>query len=160
MNEHESFQNPCENPAKDSHEPLTEKHDGKEPETAGGQKRHLPLILILLVLAAPLWILYVIVFLALLLSLYLTVWSVILSFWAVFASFIGVALGGVVFAAVLFSKGSLLTGLSVIGVSLISSGLAVLSFLGCKALTVQTAILTKKALFALIRSIKRLGEAI
>ncbi len=87
----------------------------------------------LLILGSPVWF-----------SLYVSVWAVIISLWAVFGSLVACAvvvpLGGIVLAA----TGNRLAGIVLLSGALVCAGLAIFLFLGCKVLTDGTARLTKK----------------
>ena len=106
---------------------------------------------ILLVLGSPMWIPLLIAALAVVFSLYASAWSVILSFWAVFASLagcaLGLTLGGLCFA--LFS--SRLAGIAMIGAGIFCAGLSIFAFYGCRAVTKGAGLLTKKTVNALLQ---------
>ena len=100
--------------------------------------------IVLLAVGSPIWISLLIAFLAVVLSLYISLWAVIISLWAVFVSFITSGFGGLVGGAVFSFTGNGASGLFIIGASLVVLGLGVLCFFGCKAATKGTVILTKK----------------
>ena len=100
--------------------------------------------IVLLILGAPVWLPICIAIVAVIFSIYVTLWSVIISLWATFAS-IAIAAIACVFAGVIFvvtRRG--ISGLAVLGVSLICIGLAIFLFYGCKAITKGIVVLTKK----------------
>ena len=100
--------------------------------------------IVLLALGSPIWLSLGIAAVAVIFSLYVSLWAVIISFWAVFASLIGSAVGCVV-GGVLFAFGiNLLTGVAVIGAGIVCAGLSIFMFYGCKAATGGTLVLTKK----------------
>ena len=110
---------------------------------------------VLLAVGSPIWLPLAIAAAAVVLSLYISLWSIIVSLWSVFASFIGCTVGGVVLSVILLVNGRLV-GVGIIGASLVLAGLAILSFIGCKAVTKWTVLLTKKiALTIKKRFIKR-----
>ena len=89
---------------------------------------------VLLILGAPIWLSLLIAAFAVVLSVYISLWAVIISLWAIFASFVGCALGGIVGGAFLaFTNGA--TGVFLIGAGLFCAGASVLLFHGCKAAT-------------------------
>ena len=93
---------------------------------------------VLLILGAPIWLSLLIAAFAVVLSVYISLWAVIISLWAIFASFVGCALGGIVGGAFLaFTNGA--TGVFLIGAGLFCAGASVLLFHGCKAATKGTA---------------------
>ena len=97
----------------------------------------------LLVLGCPIWLSLLISFFAVVLSLYVSLWAVVISLWSVFAAFVasalGVLIGGVAFGII----GYRTTCAAMIAACFVCSGLAILSFLGCKALTKGAALLTR-----------------
>ena len=97
----------------------------------------------LLVLGCPIWLSLLISFFAVILSLYVSLWAVVISLWSVFAAFVasalGVLIGGIAFGIIGYGT----TCAAMIAACFVCSGLAILSFLGCKALTKGAALLTK-----------------
>ncbi|MCQ2440387.1 MAG: DUF1700 domain-containing protein [Clostridia bacterium] len=100
--------------------------------------------IVLLVLGSPIWLSLLIAVFAVILSLYISLWSVIIALWAVFVSLIGCVLGGIAGGIVFACCGNVLTGIAMIGASLVCAGLSVFMFYGCKAVTKGILILTKK----------------
>lgn len=100
--------------------------------------------IVLLVLGSPIWLSILIAVFAVILSLYVSLWSVIIALWAVFVSLIGCVLGGIAGGIVFACCGNVLTGIAMIGASLVCAGLSVFMFYGCKAVTKGILILTKK----------------
>lgn len=94
--------------------------------------------IVLLVLGSPIWLSLLIAAVAVVLSVYISVWAVVISLWAIFASFVGCAFGGIVGGAFLaFTNGA--SGVFLIGAGLFCAGASVLLFHGCKAATKGTA---------------------
>lgn len=100
--------------------------------------------IVLLAVGSPIWASLLIAFLAVVLSLYVSLWAVIISLWAVFVSLVASGFSGVVGGAVFSFTGNGVSGLFMIGAALVALGLGVLCFFGCKAATKGTVILTKK----------------
>ncbi len=100
--------------------------------------------IMLLALGSPLWLSLGIAAVAVILSLYISLWSVIVSLWAVFGSLIGGAVGGLAAGIVLACTGNGLNGIVLISAGLVCAGLSIFTFYGCKAATKGTVILTKK----------------
>lgn len=100
--------------------------------------------IVLLVLGSPLWLSLLIAAFAVVFSVYVALWSVIISLWAVevslWASVLGCIAAGIIFAL----TGNGLTGVAIIGASLVCAGLSVFLFFGCKLATKGAAWLTKK----------------
>lgn len=100
--------------------------------------------IVLLVLGSPIWLAPGIAAVAVVLSLYILLWAVIVSLWSIFASFVGCALGGIVGGIVFSVSGNVLIGIAVIGAAIVLVGLSVFAFFGCKAATNGVLLLTKK----------------
>ena len=103
----------------------------------------------LLAVGSPLWISLLAAAFAIAISLYAVLWSVVISFWAIFASFVGVAVGGTIAGVCFVALGNTLSGVAMVGAALVCAGLAILSFIGCKAATGGTALLTKMSVLTL-----------
>ena len=100
--------------------------------------------IVLLVIGFPLWFpLLIVVPFSVIFSLYATLWSVVVSCWAIFVSFVGSAVGALIGGIVFIFTGHALVGIALIGASLICAGLSVFSFFGCKAATKGSVWLTK-----------------
>lgn len=102
--------------------------------------------ILLLILGFPLWFPLLIAAFAVVLSLYITVCSVLISFWAVFVSLLASGAGLTLAAVALVILGHVLPGIAVLGAGLVCIGLSILAFLGCKAATKGTLLLTRKYL--------------
>lgn len=100
--------------------------------------------IILLALGSPVWLSLLIAAIAVIASLYISLWSVILSLWAVFGSLVGCSFGSII-AGIGFALGNhTLSGIAMIGAGMVYAGLSVFMFLGCKAATKGIFLLTKK----------------
>lgn len=115
--------------------------------------------IVLLALGAPIWISLIIAAIAVFLSLYLSLWSVIVSLWAIFASLIACAIGGIIAGIVFAFHGNGLTGMAIVGASLICTGLAIFLCFCCKAATKGTLLLTKKSVSHIKNCFTRKEEA-
>lgn len=105
-----------------------------------------------LVLGSPVWVSVLLAVAAVAVSLYVSLWAVVLSLWAVFVSLLAAAVGAVGCGVVwLFTK-HLVTAIALIGVGLACAGLGILLFFGCQALTKACARLT----VVLAKAIKRM----
>ena len=105
--------------------------------------------IVLLVLGSPVWLPLGIAAFAVCLSLYVVLWAVLISIWAVDLSFAVCALGGVAGAVLFVLKGNLAGAGVMLGAAICCAGLAVLLFLGCLALTKGLLRLTKKILLGI-----------
>lgn len=100
--------------------------------------------IVLLVLGSPLWLPLLIAAFAVILSFYVVIWSVIISLWAVEALLAVYALCSMTAGVIFAFHGNGLTGISLISTGLISAGLTVFLFFGCKEVTKGILLLTKK----------------
>lgn len=114
--------------------------------------------ILLLVLGAPLWFSLGIVALSVLFSVYVVLWSLIVSLWSVFAAFAGGAFGGL-FGGILFAcTNNATAGLALIAAGLVLAGLSILVFIGCKAATKGTVLLTKRILLGMKNALLKKEE--
>ena len=100
--------------------------------------------IILLALGSPIWFSLGIAALAVLFSIYVSIWSVIIALWAVFVSIIASSLGCIVAGIIFITGGIRTTGIAVIGAGLVCAGLSVFIFIGCTITTKGILVLTKK----------------
>ncbi len=115
-----------------------------ERETVPPKRRLKTWEIVLLVLGAPLWLSLGVAAVAVLFSLYVSVWAVIVSLWAVFGSLIACAVGGVVSGMVFAFTVNLASGLLMIAVASVCAGFGIFMFFACKAATKGVLFLTKK----------------
>lgn len=99
--------------------------------------------LVLLLLGAPIWASLLIAVIASALSLYLSLWAGILSLWATVPAFGGGALLGIVKGVSLVFDESALVGIALLGGGIAASGLALLCYHGCLAITKGAFTLTR-----------------
>ncbi|MBR2371018.1 MAG: DUF1700 domain-containing protein [Clostridia bacterium] len=90
---------------------------------------------VLLALGSPIWLSLGIAAVAVILSVYVVLWSAIISLWAIFASLVACALGGTV-AGVLFAvMGNALPGIATVGAGIFCTGASIFFFFCCKVAT-------------------------
>ena len=104
--------------------------------------------ILLLSLGSPIWASLLVAAFAEVLSLYISIWAVLISLWATFGALVGGAVGGVVAGAIFTSEGKFLPALAIIGAALVCAGLAIGAFFLYRYLTELTLRLTKKAFVA------------
>jgi len=117
-------------------------------EKVAGKKKPGGGTVFLLCLGAPLWLPLLIAAAAVVLSLYISLWSLVISLWAIWASFVGTAFGGIVGGGVMLFLGHVPTGIAVIGAALVCAGVSVFAFFGSRAATRGTVWLFKHAVGA------------
>lgn len=114
--------------------------------------------IVLLAVGSPVWLSLAIAVLAVILSLYVTLWSVIVSLWAGFGALVGCAFAGVVAGAVLSLGNTPLAGVALIAAGIFCAGFSILWFLGCKWLTREILLLTKRVVPWFKKCLTRRGE--
>jgi len=100
--------------------------------------------IILLVLSSPIWLSLGIAAAAVILSLCISLWSIIISLLAVFASLAGCSLCSIIAGIILACSGYFHSGMAMIGTGFICAGLSIFMFYGCRAATKGIVMLTKK----------------
>ena len=108
--------------------------------------------IILLALGSPIWLSLGIAALAVIFSLYVTLWSVVVSIWSVFISVAVAAPCSVLVGIIYAIMGNAFIGALMIGSGFFCGGLAILAYIGCKAATYGTLQLGKKIAFGIKRS--------
>ena len=114
--------------------------------------------IVLLVLGSPVWMSLLVAAAAVVLALYVSLWSVIIALWAVGASFAVCTLTGCVSAIIFVIQGRGILAAAMLGAGLCLAGLAIFTFFGCKALTRGLILLTKKWVLALKKYLSRKGN--
>lgn len=99
--------------------------------------------ILLLVLGSPIWLSLGIAAVAVIVSLYISVWAIIISLWSVFGSLVACAFGTVVTGAVFACNGNVFPGIATLAVGIVCAGLSIFLFYGCKVVTKGVLALTK-----------------
>ena len=102
--------------------------------------------ILLLVLGSPVWLPLLIAAFAVCLSLYIVLWAVLSSLWAVDLSLAVSAVGGLFMAVFDLIRGNPVGGAFMLGIALVCAGLAILLFFGCLELSRGLLRLTKEIL--------------
>lgn len=100
--------------------------------------------IVLLILGFPLWFPLLAAAGAVVLALYVTLWSLVIALWAVEIAFIVSAVALLCGAVVLFVSGHGTTGLFALGAALILAALSIFLFFACVAASRGTVLLAKK----------------
>ena len=139
---------------------LAERPSGKIAKEKNKQKKKLGTgVIVLLAIGSPIWISLMIAAFAIVLSLFASLWVVILSLWAVFGAFIGCSFSGMFTGILFICSGNGLTGIALIGASLICIGLTIFWFFSCKTATKIMAFLTKKTAIGIKKSFMKKENA-
>lgn len=123
------------------------------------KKRRKAWEIVLLALGSPVWLSLLIAAFAVVLSLYVVLWVVVICFWSAFASVAACSLGGVAAGIVFACCGHGTSGAIMIAAGLICAGLSVFLFYGCKAATKGTVLLTKKIILGIKRRLVKKEDA-
>ena len=109
------------------------------------KRRMSVLEIVLLVLGSPIWISLLIAAIAVAVSIYVSLWSVVISLWACEASFIGAAFGTCVASTVLIiTRQNIFTTSIMIAATLLLVGISILFFFVCRASTKGMVWITKQ----------------
>lgn len=100
--------------------------------------------ILLLILGSPVWLPLFIAAIAVILSLYVCVWSIIISLWAVFASVAACSVAGILAGGIFAIRGYGLSGFAVIGAALVCAGVSIFMYFACKMTTKGILKVTKK----------------
>ena len=100
--------------------------------------------ILLLTLGFPLWFPLLVAGASVAFSLYVVLWSMVVSVWAVFGAMVGSSIGMVVSGMGAMLNGNPPSGVAMIGAGITCAGLAVFMFYGCKSATKGLIFLTKK----------------
>ena len=103
----------------------------------------------LLIIGSPMWLSLLCAMLAVGLSLYVSLWAVVVSLWAVFGALVGCAAGGIASCIRFGIDGNVPNMFAFMGASLVCTGLFIFMFFGCKAATKGSAALTKKLIIVI-----------
>ena len=108
-------------------------------------------VIVLIVLGSPIWLSLLVVAFSVLVSLFASAWAIAVSLWAVFASFVGCAFGGVISGSVLALFVNKLSGVATLGAGILFAGLSIYTFFLAEALTKGLALLTKKTALWIVK---------
>ena len=100
--------------------------------------------IVLLALGSPIWLSLGIAAAAVILALYVSLWAVIVSLWAVFCALAACVLVSVPTCVISIAGGSAASGFAVFAAGIVSMGLSIFMFFGCKAITKAIFMQTKR----------------
>ena len=113
-------------------------------ERIAPKRRLRPWETVCIVLGFPVWFSLLAAAVAVIVSLYVSLWAVILSLWAAELSFAVCAVGSAAGAVSYFVSGVAAAGVMTLGAGSFLAGLAIVCFYGCAAATKGTVRLTKR----------------
>ena len=100
--------------------------------------------IVLLALGSPIWLSLGLAALAVVLSLYVVLWSLVVSLWAVFGAVAACSVGGVLACVIFAVGGNTASGIAMLAAGITCGGLSIFALFGCKEATQGILILTKK----------------
>lgn len=109
--------------------------------------------IVLIVLGFPVWFPLLAAAFAVAIALYIALWAVIVSLWAVDFSLAVASVGGIALAVAYVSHGFGLPAVAMTGVAVMSGGASIFLFFGCLYATKGLAKLTKKAVLGFKRKL-------
>ena len=115
--------------------------------------------IVLLAVGAPLWIPLLIASVAVAFSLFVSLWAVVGSLWAVPFSLGGMAVGGMASGIVSVVADHLPAGLCLLAATAVCVGLAIFAVYGCEKATKGAVWLVKKMVLGIKTALVRKGEA-
>lgn len=101
-------------------------------------------IILLLILGSPLWLTLLLCVLAVVLSFYAVILSVIFAVWAAEISLLAGSVGGIAASIIVAVQGNILTGAAAFGASIFCAGLSIFLFFVCKNVSKGVFLVTKK----------------
>ena len=104
---------------------------------------------VLLALGSPIWVSLLVAAFAVILALGISLWTVIASLWVVFAATLYMSFGCLYWVVGFIIGGQPQDGMFMLSIALISAGLGIFLFFGCKLATKGAAFLTKKSACAI-----------
>ena len=117
------------------------------------QRKLSPLELTIIIVGSPIWVSLLIAFVAVIFSLYLSAWAVIISCWACVLSLGVSGTSGLLFGTIYTFTDYTKVGICLIGASLVCLGFFVFTFFATKWLTKATVKLTKKMLICIKKTL-------
>lgn len=116
-------------------------------------------LLILICVGSPIWLSLLAAGISVILSLYVSLWSVIISLWSVVLSLVVTSAAGLLTGIVFLFKPNIISGILFIALTLISAGLSIFLYYSTIYLTKLLCKLTKKMIFGLKKCLVRKEEA-
>ena len=115
--------------------------------------------IVLLVLGSPIWISLGIAAVAVILSLYISLWAVIISLWAVFGALTVYSYSSIVAVIAYACNSNIFSAIAMLSSGLVCAGLSIFMFYGCNVVTKGILILTKKIAVWIKNCFIKKGEA-
>lgn len=91
--------------------------------------------IVLLALGSPIWLSLLIALFAIIVSIYTVIWSIIISLWAIEISFIACSVSGAFASVVFMARGTIVSGVAMLGAGILCTGISIFGFYGCRYAT-------------------------
>ena len=127
-------------------------------ERSKPQRRLKAFEIVLIVLGSPIWLSVFIASISVIFSIYVSLWAVIISLWAIFVSFIASGSGGLLAMSFQFVNGNTISGIAMLGSSMVLLGLSIFTYYCCKAASRGIIALTRVSFNSLKRCFIRKKE--
>ncbi len=121
------------------------------------KKRLKPLEILLLILGSPIWLSLILAVLLIAISLYTSIWCLILCVWALFASFAACSFGATVSGFIFIFSGHVWSGIASIGAGFVLVGLAIFTYFASLYATKAVVLLSKKSIQLFKKILKKEG---
>ncbi len=129
--------------------------DSELKEDKKEKKKLSPWIIVLLALGAPIWLSLTVGAASVIFSVYMVIWSIIISLWGAFGSLVYIAIAGVAWGIGFIVGADAMSGFACIGAGLFCAGLSIFFFFGCRTITEGTVSLTKKAVLSIVNRFRK-----
>lgn len=116
--------------------------------------------IVLLSVGSPVWVPLLIAAFAVLVFLYVALWSVVIALWAGAAALVGGVVAGIVAGTGCIGSGYMLAGVALWGGGIVCAGLAIFWVYGCRAATKSTVHLAKTIVMGIKNGFVGKGEAV
>lgn len=127
-------------------ESISKETASKEYKQEETQKKLNTWEIVLLIIGSPLWFSLLIAVMSIIASMYIVLWTIMISFWAVFVSIVSAALSMILVGSAFAFTNIKLTGLAMISIGIFCTGLSILLFFACKSVTKAILSLTKESI--------------
>ena len=115
--------------------------------------------IVLLAIGLPLWLPLLIAGVIVLNAMYIVLCALSIALWAIFVAFAGASIYGIIAGSIYALSGFVPAGLFLISLGILSAGLSIFVFYGCKVATKGCVVLAKKVALKIKKSITKKEDA-
>ena len=116
-------------------------------------------IILAIILGSPIWLSILVALLAVIFSVYVSLWAIIVSLWVVFVSVIAAGMGVILLGFAKIKTGNSPEGFAMLGAGIAGLGVSIFICLGCKVASKGLSWLTKKIILILKNELRKGREA-